>query len=292
MPAVRSPMPCGAPEHVGVWEHGAFVVDGLDRESEDVLAALGGTGCRCGDTEAAWDAAVDDLAVLTLAVRTGNDRAAVGLDDLGAAIERRLPAVRAWERHRKRSGLEGAGPDGPDDPVLDAWQRRARRLLLLTLSPDLQRRLVATVAHRASERWRSLSPVERARVTAAVTGRAAPYVRAALVGAGVLGAQDAPLVDIAVGPVGTEPQVEADGTSGDLRVGLTVDAGWLAGVWGRELTLRDGLLCVAVTDVTPDRAAGGLSVRWAGGPGNTRVESEVVQWENAGSPDGEPPTQE
>lgn len=286
--AVRVPMPCGTAGHVGLWERGELRVEGLDRESEEVLAALGGATCRCGETEAAWAAAGGDLGVLAVATRFDADPCVVSVAELADAEAPRLASVRAWERHRSRSGMED-----PDEPVLAAWRARLRRLLLLTLPPHLQRRLVAGVAGRAAARWDGLSEQDRARLTAATAARAVPSLRSALSDAGLLDPSSPdPVVALDLAAQPGEPAVACERDGELLRVRLSVEPGWLASVWGRGLDRHGRGFCLAVTGVTGAGDVGGMWVRFAPATGNSRVETEVVQWENEGSPSGEPPTQE
>lgn len=287
MPSVRVDMPCGTEGHVGVWEQGVLRVDGLDRESEDVLAALGGATCRCAETEAAWEAGFGDLAILTVAARSDTDPCRVDLRALTEAEAPRLASIRAWERHRERSGT----PD-PDEPTLTAWRARVRRLLLLTLPVDLQRRLVAGVASTAADRWAQQSPQHRARLTAATGARIVVSLRETLRSAGQWRAGDPdPLVALTLAP-SPAPEVSAEHVGGRLRLRLTLDPAWLSSVWGRGLEQRGGDLCLAVTKVTPSAVEAGVSLRFPPASGNSRVEHEVVQWETEGSPSGESPTQE
>lgn len=288
VPAVRSPMPCGTEGHIAVWWGGELEVAGLDRESEEVLAALGGTSCRCAETHEAWAASSGDVRLLVSAARSTADPCRVGLDALAAAEALRLPAIRAWERHRARSGM-----DDPADPALAAWWGRVRRLLLLTLPAPLQQRLVAGIADGAARRWSMLSAEGRSILTAATAARVVPVLRASLQDAGVGGDSGAGdlRVEVVLTPAGA-PAVAVERSGEHLGIRLEVDAAWLATVWGRGLVAHGGDLCLAVTGVTESSVAGGTSVRWRVAGGNTRVEPQVVQWENERPPTGEPPTQE
>lgn len=298
-PPVDAAMPCGS-GHVGRWGEGELEVADLDTEAEQVLAALGGTACRCADLVRWWAALAEELDVLALGPRSAADQPAMPPEQLRAKEAERRASLDAWRSHRRRLASAGAGgPAGSEDEheassdeVAAAWEQRVGLLWVLTLPPALQRRLVATVAHHAVTSWEGMSPIDRARVAAAVVGRAGPVIRSVLVRSGLVDEDGSCIVDLRIGGPNTPPELTAELVDGEARVAGVLGVDWLAGVWGREVAEVPTGFVLDVTEVTAERVVRGRSVRWRRSDGNTRVEAVVEEWENGDPPSGEPTHQE
>lgn len=302
---VTAAMPCGS-GHQARWERGELRVEGLDAEAEQVLAALGGTACRCVDLLRAWDGPVDPVEVVLLGPRTPTEPVTVDLGWLQQVHRERQATLTLWAEHRARAvaaspgrgageGPQGAGAMVATDPAARAWERRMRLLWLLALPGSLQRRLVAAAAHTVERDWDQLDPRDRARVGSAVTGRLRDPLRRALAAAGLSGVGPGELavaVDVEIGPPATTPHVGAvlDGEAVRLTGQLGVD--WLRAVWARDLATMGEGIGLEVTTVTDDQVRRGRWARFELRRGNTQLETVVEEWDNGDPPLGEPSPQE
>jgi hypothetical protein len=116
---------CGAGQHRLRWAEGALhAADHPDAEGELVMAALGGASTPCLDLVRVWGRHCDDLGVLAIAPRSGDDQLTIGPE----AIEELVPAgsdpaevirsARARQAARATAaGIAGSNGATPGAPV-------------------------------------------------------------------------------------------------------------------------------------------------------------------------------
>ena len=197
---------CGGATHRLRWAEGELhALDHDDIEGERTLAALGHERCACVDALDGWERHADDLRVLVLAPRRAGD---------------------ALPRPQDPHGWVAYGPVA-NQPILSVKYSDPLPELL-ALGGGLPQRLVATVA---ATRLGEHAPDERARLHAALYGRAAAALRDWL----------GPLtVELAMG---VSPRLARDGD----RIEAELPFSWLVDVWAKGLAVIWGRFCLAAT---------------------------------------------
>jgi hypothetical protein len=218
----QTTLECRGATHRLRWADGELLaLDHDDIEGERALAALGDERCACVDTIDGWARSATDLRVLVLASRGPGD------------------AIARPEPQHGHSGWMSYGPGSNQPEDKDALAR------LLALGGGLPERLVATVA---ASRLGEHAPKERARLHAALYGRATAALRDWLAEPGLP-------VELAMED---GPRVVRDGD----RLEATLPFSWLVDVWAKGLEVNWGRFCLAaetedgrrftLTTVAPD----------------------------------------
>jgi len=250
-PPAQTTIECRGESHRLRWADGELkALDHDDLEAERTLAALGGEPCTCAEIAEGWQRHRHDLLVLVLASRGPGDPlspadepataiAAIGYHHsssgagwtsyapvpLGAASEdddEELSGDEVEEEFGDEDDFAEEHEFDEEDELLGDDHELAR---LLRLGGGLPDRLVATVAaHWTARPSHSLS--EAARLTAAVTGRAAAALR------GWLG-DPALAVDVRVNAAGDTPGL----SRADQQLVAELPTNWLSSVAGRGLAV-------------------------------------------------------
>jgi hypothetical protein len=233
-------VPCGEGTHTLRWDAGTVQLPSHpDAEAELVLAALGGEKPGCVRLAEIWGRHTDDLSVLAIWPRGGDDRVTVDWDSVPDPREARPPGWTALSGGRvprlatrpTRPQQLPPGRISMQAEMERAAQRTADLLSLLALGPGFQLRLSGHVA---------------------AAHAAEPAVEAALNGR---------LALVAEKWIGIDPdQVKASlhtgdgwGTAGmsgrgeERELTFTLPTTWLASVWACGLGLVGRRLVVAVT---------------------------------------------
>jgi hypothetical protein len=229
-------VPCGEGTHTLRWAAGTVQLPSHpDAEAELVLAALGGEKPGCVRLAEIWGRHTEDLSVLAIWPRGGDDQVTVGWDSVPDPQQARQPG---WTTLGAGRVPHAAGQLPPGRASMQAEmertaQRTADMLSLLALGPGFQLRLSGHVAaaHAATPK-----PAQEA----ALSGR---------------------LALVAEKWIGIDPdQVKASlhtgdgwGTAGmsgrgeERELTFTLPASWLASVWACGLALVGRRLAVEVT---------------------------------------------
>ena len=233
---VEARLQCGGDSHRLRWADGVLhALDHPDAAGEDLLVALGADRPECLEVLAAWDAHRNDVRVLTLGPRHGDDRPVID----AAAVDAVRTGQFATNLYRHRAGLarmppqRGAGARFPHDNLdeqEDHLRRHLQLLRLFTLPAALQQRLCVTVA----AAW-LVRDADCPALQAALVGRAGPALRA--------WAGDGAPVQLTVGP-GLRVNRVADGTG----ISAELPTRWLVDVWGRGVALLEGHFVLDVVD--------------------------------------------
>jgi hypothetical protein len=243
IPPAESTVACGPDPHRVRWQDGRLTaVDHADPDAEAVLAALGGDEPACLTLLRHWAAHADDPRVLTLAGRHPGDTLGLGPSD--------AEQVRAIV-HQDAVGAVpilstgGHGRPGPGRAAL----HHLGLIELLALDAAVGRRLQSEVARSLAERATDADLVV---LEAATVGRLLPIARR--------WSGAARPVEITLGDA---PSVEVEGRA----VRVTVGRNWLAGIWGRYLSVVDHFLVLDVHRIVDVRA----EVTAVAEPGGERV---------------------
>ena len=267
-------MPCAQGRHTLRWDAGAIGMPAHpDAEAELVLAALGGEKPGCVRLAEMWGRHTDDLSVLAIWPRGGDDQVTVGWDSVPDPQQSGQPG---WGMlpggPMQRPGRRPSPGRAAIQAEMDrAAQRTTDMLSLLALGPGFQLRLSGHVA---------------AAHAAEPTAANRPALEVALAGR---------LALVAEKWIGIDPdQVKASLRSGDgwgtasmsgrgeeRELTFTLPATWLASVWACGLALAGRQLVVAVTRPGwPDAQV--LALRAPG------AEPEPLDVHGTAGPDGNP----
>ena len=195
VPDATDTVRCAKSRHELRWSAGVLSTATHDVEAELALTSLGGGAAGCIEVAAAWSRHTADERILVAGPRR--------IEDADRVSEHMLLEARGQLDHF---------PEVADDFEV---------ALLLSLAPELQRRLVATVAASLIEEW----PVHDLALEAALIGRARPVVQAV-----------AGPTELAALPPTESPELDAQ------RVALPVT--WLLDVWATDTPIVDGALVV------------------------------------------------
>jgi hypothetical protein len=238
-------VPCGEGTHTLRWDGGTVQLPSHpDAEAELVLAALGGEKPGCVRLAEIWGRHTDDLSVLAIWPRSGDDKVRVDWDSVpdpqaagqpgwAALSGGRAPRLAARQQSQRLAMGRVPGASRVQAEMERAAQRTADMLSLLALGPAFQLRLSGHVA-------------------AAHAAEPRPALEAALNGRLALVAEKW----IGIDPDQVKASLQAGdgwGTAGmsgrgkERELTFTLPAAWLASVWACGLALVGRRLSVAVT---------------------------------------------
>lgn len=253
-PPAEMSVDCAGQQHRVRWQNGALVLlDHEDPEGERTLAALGGDSCECVEILGSWERHRDDLRLLVLASRGGNDPI-VHIGEQAISRMRSVPAIFAGtppQNRLRRAVQRSPGGWVGYSPLLGGRRRTTintqqdELLSLLRLGGGLSDRLIAMVLADWTERLsRDDERVadERAALTVALYGRVATALR------GWLNEPDLPITLDMIDPKDSPELVrESEGIHARLPFR------WLIDVWARGVAIILGRFATKLLDAEDER---------------------------------------